>query len=94
MTMMAEEVLGLDIADFEDVPGCQCGTTRGPCLQPAVANVHLQHACTEWGCALSFGAHGWVLMCDVHRNAARDKALKCGICGTPDGYLLLAEVPL
>lgn len=92
MTVMAEEALGIDV-DLDEVPGCQCGRLPdSPCTQQAVANVHIQHACAY--CLGNLGAHGWVLMCDYHLAAARDGSLKCGICKTPGGYRLLAEVPL
>lgn len=89
MTVMAEEALGLDI-DLGDVPGCECESPPDwPCPWQAVVNVHLQHDCLDGPTA-----RDWVLMCGGHRALAHSGKLGCGICGSPDGYRLLAEVPL
>lgn len=88
MTVMAEEALGLDI-DLGGVPGCECASRLdGSCPWQAVANVHVQHDCLERT------RRDWVLMCGDHRALAHSGKLGCGICGSPDGYRLLAEVPL
>lgn len=89
MTVMAEEALGLDI-DLGDIPGCECGSQPDwPCPRQAVVNVHIQH-----DCLVSRPRRDWFLMCGGHRVQARNGWLRCGICGSPDGYRLLAEVPL